>query len=31
LLCVEVMEEEVGADWREQADRRLRGEDDEDE
>ncbi len=28
-LCVEVMEEEVGPDWREQADRRLRGEDDE--
>jgi hypothetical protein len=30
-LCVEVMEEEAGADWREEADRRLRGEDDEDE
>ena len=30
-LCVEVMEEEVGPDWREEADRRLRGEDDEDE
>ena len=30
-LCVELMEEEVGPDWREQADRRLRGEDEEDE
>lgn len=30
-LCVELMEEEVGPDWREEADRRLRGEDDEDE
>ena len=29
-LCVEVMEEEAGPDWREEADRRLRGEDDED-
>jgi hypothetical protein len=28
-LCVELMEEEVGPDWREQADRRLRGEDEE--
>ena len=26
-LCVEVMEEEAGPDWREEADRRLRGED----
>jgi hypothetical protein len=28
-LCVELMEEEAGPDWREQADRRLRGEDEE--
>jgi len=28
-LCVEVMEEEGGPDWREEADRRLRGEDDQ--
>lgn len=27
-LCVELMEDEVGPDWREQADRRLRGDDD---
>lgn len=31
VLCVELMEEEVGTDWREQAERRLSGEDDEDE
>jgi ClpX C4-type zinc finger len=30
-LCVEVMEEEAGPDWREEADRRLRGEDGEGE
>jgi hypothetical protein len=30
-LCVELMEQEAGPDWREQADRRLRGEDEEDE
>ena len=30
-LCVELVEEEVGPDWREEADRRLRGEDDDDE
>jgi hypothetical protein len=28
-LCVEIMEDEVGPNWREQAERRLRGEDDE--
>ena len=31
MLCAEVMEEGVGPDWREQADRRLRGEDDEED
>jgi hypothetical protein len=30
-LCVELMEEEAGPDWRERADRRLRGEDEESE
>jgi hypothetical protein len=30
-LCVQVMEEELGRDWREEAERRLRGEDDEGE
>jgi hypothetical protein len=30
-LCVKLMEEEVGTDWREQADGRLRGEDDDHE
>ena len=30
-LCVELMEEEAGPDWREEADRRLRGEDGEGE